>query len=281
MIESVWSGWEAGETSSDDRFDTQGTTACVSLLLRGGVDVTWTSGRRRRAAFFSEGMSKYRPPDGHEHTYRRRWRAGGLLFSVNIPVGQFALVMADEDMQAPADHRHLFGVHDPFVEQCMRRLHACRTGGLEIPDAVPYGRRLLVRILELQGASSPRWGGTTSPLPRHTLDRLRDFVDDRLSGPVAALEMADIAGLSLGHFARRLRLTLGVSPGAFILTRRVRAVFARVTTGDMPLADIARSAGFSSQSTMNRAFARATGFTPGYARRRRLRVPAAFALRQP
>lgn len=278
MITSVWSGWEArAVTTDDDRFDTAGETVGVSLVLRGTVDVAWTSHGRRRVASLSSGMAAYRAADGREHTYRNRWQRGGAAFCVSIPAGQFALVTADEAMPPPSHHRHLFGFADPVVEQCLRSLAAPDARSAGIADATGHGRRLLIRILELQGVSSPRWAGTPPPLPDETLARVRDHVDTRLSGPIDSRSMAGVAGLSLGHFARRFRRTLGVSPGHYVLARRVRAALWKVTAGDAPLADIAREVGFSSQSHMSHAFVRATGLTPGCARRRRLRVPIAFA----
>lgn len=275
---SVWSAWEVGAGSSgEDRFDVVGDTVGVSLVLRGKVDVALTSDGKRRIASLSSGMAEYRPADGRERTYSVQWQRGGAAFCVCIPVSQLALATADEGMVPPWRHQHLLGFRDPVVETCMRALASTSAMTDGIADAAGYGRRLLFRITELQWGSSPNAAWTIRPLSDGTLAAVRQYVDTQLSGPVDHNGMADVTGLSLGHFSRRLRRTLGVSPGQYVLARRIRAALWQVTIGVAPLAHIARTTGFSSQSHMTHAFVRATGLTPGCARRRHLRVPVRFA----
>ena len=282
MITSVWSAWKvAACTSGEDEFEATGNAVSVSLVLQGRVDVEWKSNGNRSSASLSSGMAEYRPADGREHAYRNLWQRGSSAFCVCIPAAQFERVTADEGMVPPSRHRHLLGFSDPVIERCMRGLATLDAGSAGIADSTGYGRLLLCRIIELQGLSSTAPDGAASPLSDGSLALIRDYVDTRLSGPVDHRGMAEVAGLSPGHFARRLRSTLGVSPGHYVLARRVRAALWQITVGAAPLAHIARATGFSSQSHMTHALARATGLTPGCARRRQLRVPAWFAIRHP
>lgn len=241
------------------------------FLVRGSVQVRWECSGQQKSSDFSPGMSEFRPADGREHRYRYRWESDSIVFTVQIPASQWSLIITDHETPSTVIHRHFFPIHDPIVDHCMRALFTWQTDRVDSTDEDAIVRVLMIRLVELQGVIAPRWVTDSDPLPRATMLLIRDFVDANLRSAIELASMAQIAGLSRGHFARTFRHTLGMSPGDFVRVRRVRAAFESVCNGHGSLREIAEKVGFSSQGHMTSAFARFVGLTPGFVRRRGLR----------
>jgi AraC family transcriptional regulator len=96
-----------------------------------------------------------------------------------------------------------------------------------------------------------------------------DYISENISEEITLGILAAIAGYSAFHFARKFALTMGISPGRYISQKRLESAMTELTAGQLPLAEIAFNAQFSSQASFTRAFRRATGLTPKEYRRRR------------
>ena len=105
----------------------------------------------------------------------------------------------------------------------------------------------------------PQWRGGLTPL---VLRRVQDYVDSHLSGDLELEQLALTAGLSLHHFARAFKTSLGVPPHQFVLQRRLSLARDLLTSTDRPVADIAIAAGFSDQSHLSRTFRKSFAVSP-------------------
>jgi len=98
--------------------------------------------------------------------------------------------------------------------------------------------------------------------PSHDLRQVRErLADAPLDAPTLA-EMAQMTGLSRYQVLRRFQKTYGLSPHAWLTSRRAEHAL-RLIRGGKTLIDAAMASGFSDQSHMTRAFVRHYGFTPG------------------
>ncbi len=93
--------------------------------------------------------------------------------------------------------------------------------------------------------------------------RVVDFIEDRLKDDLSLQELADVAGMSVFHFARRFKEAIGKSPHAFVMERRVERAKTLLSSCSLSLVDIAAETGFSSQAYFTTAFKKRTGITPG------------------
>lgn len=98
------------------------------------------------------------------------------------------------------------------------------------------------------------------PLSRH-LVRARDLADARYFEPLGVDDMARAAGLSRAHFSREFRRAFGVSPHAYLLTRRLERAAALLRTTDHSVAEICLEVGLSSVGSFTTSFKRAFGRT--------------------
>jgi AraC-like DNA-binding protein len=99
-------------------------------------------------------------------------------------------------------------------------------------------------------------------------NRVCEYIDAHLQENIALGVLAGIAQLSVHHFARAFRRTLGIPPHNYIVQRRVEHVHQMLRNTDLPLSEIAIVAGFVDQSHLARHFRRITGVSPSMARHR-------------
>jgi AraC family transcriptional activator FtrA len=94
-----------------------------------------------------------------------------------------------------------------------------------------------------------------------------DWVDGRLDRPITLDDMAGELHISTRTLARRFREQLGVSPGQWLLSRRVDAARALLEQTDLPLDAVASRVGLASATNLRRRFHAAVRTTPAAYRR--------------
>ncbi|MDB5576575.1 MAG: AraC family transcriptional regulator [Bradyrhizobium sp.] len=99
------------------------------------------------------------------------------------------------------------------------------------------------------------------------LRRSRAYIEEHLSGRLSVGCVAEICGLSPGHFSRQFAYSAGMPPRRWIMKRRIEVACDKLVSSDMSLADLALSCGFADQSHFTRTFAAITGEAPGRWRR--------------
>jgi AraC family transcriptional regulator len=97
--------------------------------------------------------------------------------------------------------------------------------------------------------------------------RVVRFVDNHLSEKMPISTLATIARLSSGHFARAFRITVGESPHAYVIRRRIECAQDLILSTSTPLAEIALDSGFGDQAHMTKFFRRIVGVSPSVWRR--------------
>jgi AraC-like DNA-binding protein len=113
-------------------------------------------------------------------------------------------------------------------------------------------------------AGRPALGG----LAPGGLRRVRDAIDERLASGFTLRELAAIAGLSEGHFARAFKQSVGLPPHRYLMRRRVHAAAEMIQRTQTSLSEISLDVGFADQSHFTRTFAREMGETPSAFRHR-------------
>lgn len=105
-----------------------------------------------------------------------------------------------------------------------------------------------------------------TPCPELTEPRLRrvmDYIGDNLAEDISLNRLAREVGLSPWHFAKAFKRRVGLAPHQYVLEERVARAKLLLEDERLPLAEIARRVGFSSQSHLTSVFRRRVGATPG------------------
>ncbi len=93
------------------------------------------------------------------------------------------------------------------------------------------------------------------------------WMEKRLDAPDPVSRLAASLGLSPRRLEQLFRQNLGLTPAAYALKMRLAAARRMVTDTSHPLAEVALRTGFSSPSTLSRAFRAQFGTAPGSLRR--------------
>jgi AraC family transcriptional regulator len=101
------------------------------------------------------------------------------------------------------------------------------------------------------------------------------YVEQNLATKLERAQMADLAGLSIHHFSKSFKSSVGVSPCRYVLRKRVNLATQLMADPTKPLIDIALACGFADQSHFTRAFKRILRLSPGAWRRYHIDLLAA------
>jgi AraC family transcriptional regulator len=97
--------------------------------------------------------------------------------------------------------------------------------------------------------------------------RAKEVLSANLDGGVPLKEVARECRLSVSHFSRAFRRTVGVAPHNWLLTRRIEVAKEKLRDGELSLSDVALACGFADQSHLTRVFTGMVGVSPGAWRR--------------
>jgi AraC family transcriptional regulator len=115
-----------------------------------------------------------------------------------------------------------------------------------------------IRLIQSRRSTASSAGG----LAGWQAKRVIAFIEENLAGRIAISDLARIARVSRGHFARAFRKHFGRSPSEYVIERRVDQARTLMRTTAQGLCEIALDCGFADQAHMSRHFRRRTGFSP-------------------
>jgi AraC family transcriptional regulator len=121
------------------------------------------------------------------------------------------------------------------------------------------------------GSALPRSavGPVRGGLARWQLRRVIDFVEANLGHTIRMSDVAAKAGLSTSYFFHAFRSTVGESPYAYVVRRRIERAQELMLRTEKTLSEIALDCGLSDQAHLTRRFKRIAGMSPGAWRRLR------------
>ena len=100
-----------------------------------------------------------------------------------------------------------------------------------------------------------------APPARHLL-RAKDLADARYAERLEVDDMAKAAGLSRAHFSREFKQAFGVSPHAYLLTRRLERAASLLRVTDRSVTEVCMDVGLQSLGSFTTSFKRMYGKTP-------------------
>jgi AraC family transcriptional regulator len=128
----------------------------------------------------------------------------------------------------------------------------------------PCRDSLEVETLSLQmlDAGMKAIDGETSPRQNHDFGPVLDYIETKLSEAITLAELAAKMKLPVLTFLRGFSSTLGMTPHAYIVERRLQHARRLLLAENESIAQVAADCGFSHQSHFGKHFRRAFGMTP-------------------
>jgi AraC-like DNA-binding protein len=195
--------------------------------------------------------------------------ASVLGHQVPPPAGPGHLHLAVSHGVAPREllaHARRTLEHDPqTARDCLDRLDAL----LAYP-AEPAVESILLPWMPSGAHVRTTKKGGLAPWQIH---RVSEHVEGFLANSILLDTLAQVVRLSTGHFCRAFKVSVGETPHAFVIRRRVRRAQSLMLSTNDPLSQIAVACGLTDQAHLTRLFRRMVGETPLAWRRSRAEVP--------
>jgi AraC family transcriptional regulator len=102
------------------------------------------------------------------------------------------------------------------------------------------------------------------------LHRATEMLKANLDGQIALSQVASECKLSVSHFVRAFKQTVGQPPYRWLLQQRIDASKELLLHSGLPMVEIALKCGFADQACFIRAFRKLLRTTPGEWRRTRM-----------
>lgn len=159
---------------------------------------------------------------------------------------------------------------DPFVQHVVHSLfgEVGRNRAGKGLFATTLCTALAVHLLREYAGKKWQPGPYHAGLAAERLQRVRRFIEDHLDGDLSLDRLAAVAYLSPYHFARRFKVSTGMTPHQYVVSRRVERAQALLLAGEDGIAHVATRVGFSSQSHLTFHMRRVLGVSPGELLRR-------------
>lgn len=193
-------------------------------------------------------------PFSARHAIRSYW-AGAVID------GQFL----DSVLGAHYELRHSYVVHDEVLSHqllamigLLKQSHHADGGDAAIASS-------LIRSFVL--TLGKRHGAPAAPMPSggiaaHQLRNLLTWVEQNLGQSLTVDAMAQQVGLSVAHFSREFKRSVGSTPWAYVMERRLSVAHRQLQDG-RPVSMVAHDCGFADQSHLSRAIRTRYGIAPG------------------
>jgi Helix-turn-helix domain len=81
--------------------------------------------------------------------------------------------------------------------------------------------------------------------PRHHGRRIEEFIESHLDRPLNVDELAASEGISISHFSRCFRDSVGLTPHSYVMRRRLLRAQDLLLGTNMAISEVALSTGFS------------------------------------
>lgn len=117
-------------------------------------------------------------------------------------------------------------------------------------------------MLEIIGEASRRAPRVPSRQTPHWLNQARELLSERFAERLRLSEIAKAVGVHPVHLAQTFHKAYNCTMGDYVRQRRIEYACRELAVSEMPIVDIALTAGFCDQSHFTRTFKRCTGVPP-------------------
>lgn len=197
--------------------------------------------------------------------YSSHWYAAGEFSLLGFSPQFFEQVVQEA---VPTNRVELIpqvGICDRLIQQIGLALKA------DVEAQYPTGRMfgeslatgLVLHLLKQYSVWQPRSSGDHEHrLSEHQLQKVFDYIHDRLDQDLSLSELAEVLNLSQYHFCRVFKQSTGFAPHQYLTRCRIDRAKQLLLTTRSTIAEIALAVGLNNHSSFTRLFRQSVGVTP-------------------
>ncbi|GGG96840.1 AraC family transcriptional regulator [Silvibacterium dinghuense] len=240
------------------------TSLCLHLQTSAPVEMEWWSEGRHGLERTGPGSLTLLDAGTRD---RLRWGGGSRRLVVSVDPSLVQRAAQELHLPLPAGMASRWNFEDRqlrlLLTEIDREMSSGWGTGALYGDLL--GMSLTVALLRKYGA--PR---ATSPQGnRHQVRRVLEFIREHSHDSLRLEQLAEVAGMSVFHFARIFREATGLTPHRYVLEERIRRAGALLERGSRSMAEVAAETGFATPQHFARAFRSVTGLSPSAWRQQR------------
>ncbi|MEP7293874.1 MAG: AraC family transcriptional regulator, partial [Chloroflexota bacterium] len=168
-------------------------------------------------------------------------------------------LLADSTLRGDPDHVQLLprmNFHDPLLHYLIIEL----CNGLQNPSplgtlfAESASHTIMLHLLRKYSNAAVTPQVPRAPLTPRQLGVINDYIESHFDQKISLIDLASLLFMSLSHFERIFRASLGCPPYRYILERRIERAKLLLSNATLSLHEVARQCGFANQSHLTKHF---------------------------
>ena len=236
-------------------------TFCLHLQTSGPVEMDWHSHGRTGNLNTGAGNLIFLTPGTRDSLL---WHGPSQRIVASIDPSIVARAATQLELNQLPDFDNRWSFQDEQLRLLLTEMEREVTSGAATGPLYGdlLGLSLSVALIRKYGRTSttvaPHKGGIAKP----RLNRALEYIAANLQSEIRLEDLAEAAGLSLFHFARAFRESMGATPHQYLLQRRIDSAKSLLRTPGRNLEVIASATGFADASHLSKAFRRQVGTSP-------------------
>lgn len=199
----------------------------------------------------------------HDFVWHKRERVSEYI---NIALDQKFLnqVAVESGLSTPVELQHRVIFSDPTI------LHIAHLFKSEVLNSGLAGKLYIESLRNLLAVHLLRNYNFTAAKPvlvdgaldTFKLNRVKDFIEERLAEDLSIADLAAVVHMSQFHFARTFKAATGNPPHRYLTQRRIERAKVLLGVTKLSVGEVAYQVGFTNQSHFTAQFYKITGTTP-------------------
>lgn len=243
-------------------------TFCLQLQTSGPVDMVWHSSGKSGRITSTAGNLILLTPGTRDSVL---WLGASDRIVASIHPYLLRNAAHDLGLREASDFDNHWSLQDEQLRLLLTEMNREMDDGWTMGPL--YGDLL---SMSLSMALIKKYGGTSTVpallkggLSRAHLNRVLDYIHENLDRDLRLPELSGLTGLSMFHFARSFRESLGLTPHQYVINTRVESAKSMLMRAEWNIEQIASATGFSDGSQLSKVFRKIAGVSPSQWRRMR------------
>jgi AraC family transcriptional regulator len=243
------------------------STFCLHLQSSGPVEMDWYSAGRSGHLKTGAGNLIFLTPGTRDSLL---WHGPSHRLVASLEPSLLSHAAEQLSISGACDFENQWSFQDEQLRLLLTEMEREMNSGWPMGSLYGdlLGMSLSIALIKKYGRTSSTPAGQKGGLSRSNLRRVLAYIDENLDRDVRLRELAALADLSVFHFARSFRESVGATPHQYIVTMRVQKAKTLLRLPEWSIQQIASATGFADSGQLSKIFRKSTGVSPSVWRRK-------------